>query len=186
MDLHTVGWGVDWIDLAQDRDRLWTLVNSVLNFGFHKMRGISGLAQNGWGSPAGLSCMMQVSNVYYSNTIIFTIPMWTLIPKWGFQNILTPQYCITILSKFSYCIEKNVQKPTVYPHQNCRLSQLPLGACTFKIILHHSLPTAIYENLSLTKSYSFNFKYDQKFGTHPFPTGWHTKHCLPRFLHTCT
>jgi hypothetical protein len=32
MDLVEVGWGdVDWIGLAQDRDRLRALVNSVLN-----------------------------------------------------------------------------------------------------------------------------------------------------------
>jgi hypothetical protein len=32
MDLVEVGWGdVDWIDLAQDRDRWRALVNSVLN-----------------------------------------------------------------------------------------------------------------------------------------------------------
>jgi hypothetical protein len=32
MDLAEVGWGdVDWIDLAQDRDRWRALVNSVLN-----------------------------------------------------------------------------------------------------------------------------------------------------------
>jgi len=34
--------GVDWIDLAQDRDRWRALVNAVMKtFGFHKMRGIS-------------------------------------------------------------------------------------------------------------------------------------------------
>jgi hypothetical protein len=33
MDLVEVGWGdVDWIGLAQDRDRWRALVNSVLNF----------------------------------------------------------------------------------------------------------------------------------------------------------
>jgi hypothetical protein len=33
MDLLEVGWGgVDWIDLAQDRFRWRTLVNSVMNF----------------------------------------------------------------------------------------------------------------------------------------------------------
>jgi hypothetical protein len=32
MDLVEVGWGdVDWIDLAQDRDRWRALVNSVFN-----------------------------------------------------------------------------------------------------------------------------------------------------------
>jgi hypothetical protein len=32
--------GMDWIDLAQDRDRRQALVNAVMNFWFHKMRGI--------------------------------------------------------------------------------------------------------------------------------------------------
>jgi hypothetical protein len=31
MDLVEVGWGDDWIGLAQDRDRWRALVNSVLN-----------------------------------------------------------------------------------------------------------------------------------------------------------
>jgi hypothetical protein len=32
MDLGEVGWGgIDWIDLAQDRDRWWALVNKVMN-----------------------------------------------------------------------------------------------------------------------------------------------------------
>jgi hypothetical protein len=32
MNLLDVGWGVmDWIDLAQNRDRWWALVNALLN-----------------------------------------------------------------------------------------------------------------------------------------------------------
>jgi hypothetical protein len=32
MDFKDVGWGgMDWIDVAQDRDRWWALVNVVMN-----------------------------------------------------------------------------------------------------------------------------------------------------------
>ena len=31
MDLQKLGWGMDWIDLAQDRDSSRTLVNAVMN-----------------------------------------------------------------------------------------------------------------------------------------------------------
>ena len=30
IDLRKVGWGIDWIDLAQDRDRWRALVNAVM------------------------------------------------------------------------------------------------------------------------------------------------------------
>jgi hypothetical protein len=31
MDFQEVGWGMDWIELAQDRERWWAVVNAVMN-----------------------------------------------------------------------------------------------------------------------------------------------------------
>jgi hypothetical protein len=37
IDLKEIGWdGMDWNHLAQDWDRWWALVNTVMNFRFHK------------------------------------------------------------------------------------------------------------------------------------------------------
>jgi hypothetical protein len=42
MDLKKIGWGgLDWIDLAQDRDQWRALVNTAITLGFHKMLGSS-------------------------------------------------------------------------------------------------------------------------------------------------
>jgi hypothetical protein len=42
MDLQEVGgFCADWMELAQDRDIWWALVNSVVNLRVPKMRGIS-------------------------------------------------------------------------------------------------------------------------------------------------
>jgi hypothetical protein len=32
MDLQDVGWGMGWIELAQDRDKWRVLVNAVMNY----------------------------------------------------------------------------------------------------------------------------------------------------------
>ena len=55
MDLQEMGCGgMDWIDRAQDRDRLRALVNTVMSLLFPLMRGISGLTENLTGSQEGL------------------------------------------------------------------------------------------------------------------------------------
>jgi hypothetical protein len=42
MDLREIGWdGVDWIDVAWDRDKWRALVNMAINLQFHKILGIS-------------------------------------------------------------------------------------------------------------------------------------------------
>jgi hypothetical protein len=42
MDLREIGWdGMNWIDLAQNRDQWRALVNTVITFEFHKMLGNS-------------------------------------------------------------------------------------------------------------------------------------------------
>ena len=46
MSLKEIGWeGVDWIDLAQDKDKWRPLANTVMNFVFHKTRVISWITE---------------------------------------------------------------------------------------------------------------------------------------------
>jgi len=47
MVLKEIAWeGVNWNDLAQDTNKWRALANAVMNFIFHKMLGISILAEN--------------------------------------------------------------------------------------------------------------------------------------------
>jgi hypothetical protein len=60
--LREVGWdGMDWIDLAQDRDQWRTLLNTVMNFGFHKMLGSSSVTAQLVASREWLNSMTLVS-----------------------------------------------------------------------------------------------------------------------------
>jgi hypothetical protein len=40
MNRIKVGWGIDWVHLAQERDQWRVLVKTVVNFGFRKIPGI--------------------------------------------------------------------------------------------------------------------------------------------------
>lgn len=39
MDLQEVGWGYDWVALAQNKDGWWTLWKVVMNYGVPKCAG---------------------------------------------------------------------------------------------------------------------------------------------------
>jgi len=58
MDLQELGCGgMDWMDVAQNRDRWLAIVYAVINFGFHKLRAIPCLAENRLASQEGLCSM---------------------------------------------------------------------------------------------------------------------------------
>ena len=62
MDLQEVGCVyMDWIGMAQDRDRWRTLVSAVMNLRFREMRGVSWLAADQLASQEGLCTMEEVS-----------------------------------------------------------------------------------------------------------------------------
>jgi hypothetical protein len=48
---------MDWIDLTQERDRWPDFVNAVEKFSFHKMRGISWLAEKRLASQERPCCV---------------------------------------------------------------------------------------------------------------------------------
>jgi hypothetical protein len=62
MDLREIGWGgVDWNDLAQDRDQWRALVNTVMKLRVHKILGNSQVAVQLAASQERLSSMELVS-----------------------------------------------------------------------------------------------------------------------------
>jgi hypothetical protein len=62
MDLRETGWGgMDWIDLAQDRDQRTGPVNTVMNFGFRKILENSCAVEPIAASQEGLSSIKLVN-----------------------------------------------------------------------------------------------------------------------------
>jgi hypothetical protein len=73
MDVGVIGWdGVDWIDMAQDRDRWRAVVNTVLNLRFHIMLGSSCGAAQLAAPQEGLSSVRKYV-LASSATIIYTV-----------------------------------------------------------------------------------------------------------------
>jgi hypothetical protein len=67
MDLAIIGWsGTDWMDLAQNKDQWWALVNVVLNVAFHKIVGSVLVCGQTAASQKGLSSteVVRAENVY--------------------------------------------------------------------------------------------------------------------------
>jgi hypothetical protein len=60
MDLREISWdGMDWIDLAQNREQWRALVNTVMTLGFQKMLGSYSAAAQLAASQEGLSSMSE-------------------------------------------------------------------------------------------------------------------------------
>jgi hypothetical protein len=66
MDLGEIGWGImDWIDLAQDRDQWWSLMNTAMNLRVHKIQKFS-VAERLTSSQDVLNCVELVSYIVMS------------------------------------------------------------------------------------------------------------------------
>jgi hypothetical protein len=62
---------MDWISQVQDRDRWQVLVSTVMNFGFHKMRGISSVTLDMLASHKVLCFMELVKRVLILQNFCF-------------------------------------------------------------------------------------------------------------------
>ena len=81
MDLEDVRWeGMDWIDLAKDRERCPGLVIAVMKFGFHKIRGISWVAEKLFASDEGFCCTELVSYLSFYFPKVFMPCTGTAVP----------------------------------------------------------------------------------------------------------
>jgi hypothetical protein len=96
--------GADWIKLAQDRDQWWALENTVMNFRFHKRRGISWLAETLLASQDGLCSMELVAS--YAQSIITTI-YFCFLPGRGVE--LTTHLHLVPRSKNEWCYTSTPQ-----------------------------------------------------------------------------
>ena len=74
MDLLEVGGGMDWIDLAQYKDR-W---RAVAYAGFRKMRGICGLAEDVITGQTGTRTPPREYNAWWSQE---TLSVYQLVDK---------------------------------------------------------------------------------------------------------
>ena len=65
-NLNKIGWeGVEWINLAQESEKWWAVVKTVMNL-FYAVRGICGLAEEVQASQEELCC---VQSCWEGNTV---------------------------------------------------------------------------------------------------------------------
>ena len=106
---------MDWIDLAEDRDRWRAVVNGEWTFGFHKMRGISWPAENRLASQEGL-CSVELVISFFR---IFDIHMCLAIYAQGVpqKRVFVRNWCVCQLLMSLYIHNSEVSVNSVsLPH----------------------------------------------------------------------